>query len=648
MERIFYSAGIQDEILGHPVYIFDTTYLPHHEEIDYNDLVSVLTDSLPRTPYVVVMFSGGLNRIGWIWGVKFVRSFLVDELHVRNLSRLYTVHELWFLKSITQFFSNINSTKASLGALNRLVDVFSSPKSTKLTRCSSIAELSNYMPVSKLKISLNVYKYDAELGSSEWAMRIVPLVNPLTEFDPTKSARFYNHFYNLFSIISIYGPCAKAIFLKPGNKLCTDILYDCINRNQLMWINDWDLYCISGVFKRILQNMPFPLINHENISLPMQDTLGYTQATFDTLIVLHNSEGHTGYAQVLLQLCDMCHRISDRVEVTLHTPTTMAKCLAHCVSQQPLSSQVKGPVQMVTRLLTNLISQWKMIASDYDFPSIEDCLEGKMAAPHEFSPQVTAHSSKRAPEVPHKDVTGQNRDVEERLGGQLRYEDASRYEDDWRLGGELRDETASRYEDDWRLGNFAGEGNLSEPIKFGNGSIPPHGHPATTPAGIPTINASTHMKDTPGNSKTSYSENAQTIPTMGRSLSFPNANSENGQQPTPRPPTLSDATRGLLSHSSMDTLDDLFSSHESEIKDLPTPKSNEKPPEPHVAVQWPPQKYKFLIERKNPPKQPEAAAVEKLKPVTVRGLKVGELTRLFEERALGLEIIRGMQQLRPQ
>lgn len=135
---------------------------------------------------------------------------------------------------------------------------------------------------------------------------------------------------------------------------------------------------------------------------------------------------------------------------------------------------------------------------------------------------------------------------------------------------------------------------------------------------------------------------------MGRSLSFPNADSENGQQPTPRPPTLSDATRGLLSHSSMDTLDDLFSSHESEIKDLPTPKSNEKPPEPHVAVQWPPQKYKFQIERKNSPKQPEAAAVEKLKPVTVRGLKVGELTRLFEERALGLEIIRGMQQLRPQ
>lgn len=170
-------------------------------------------------------------------------------------------------------------------------------------------------------------------------------------------------------------------------------------------------------------------------------------------------------------------------------------------------------------------------------------------------------------------------------------------------------------------------------------------HTSTTRTAVPLIEA------VPGtnaivNIATPYSDIRSAIP-LSLEKARASSNEYTGNDhlpPTLKPRTLSDDTKELFSHLVIDSASD-NSSQASDVVLLPAPKSTKKPPEPHVAVQWPPQKYKFLIERKEPPPKPEIMAAEKHKPVTVRGHKVGELTRLFEERALGLEIIRGMQQL---
>lgn len=383
MERIFYPADVKDPITNLPIYIFDTSFLPSTELIDYNEFVPTLTSFLPTHPYVLIMFSCGLNKINWIWGIKFLKAFLDDSINLRNLWKVITVHDSWFIKSFVQMLSNFQSTKNTFAQL--ILELFDlggkEERKNETIHCSTISELSGYVDITKLKISLNVYKHNNLLEQEILlSMRITPLINPYTKLD-TQSI-FYHHFYQIFRIIDFYGDKVELIFHKPGNKLNTDIFYKCINRNQLIWVNDWDLYAISTAFKRILMELPHKLIPIEMIPLPVTDDLQYTLNTFENIILDHE-ENLMGFSRILLQLCNLCKKITQQ-NVTRHTPVTLSKCLSHCLSHELISSN-KDSILIINRFLKNVLDNWELIKGKFTvFDTVEQFLQGRVEETYEY------------------------------------------------------------------------------------------------------------------------------------------------------------------------------------------------------------------------------------------------------------------------
>lgn len=106
MERIFYKSDSLDPHTDLPIFIFDTSYLPSTDLINYDAFIPTMMKYLPLEPYALVMFNCGLNKILWVWGIKFLKEFLDNEKYdnLSNLIKIYTVHDSWFVKSITQIF----------------------------------------------------------------------------------------------------------------------------------------------------------------------------------------------------------------------------------------------------------------------------------------------------------------------------------------------------------------------------------------------------------------------------------------------------------------------------------------------------------------------------------------------------------------
>ncbi|CUM63576.1 uncharacterized protein PRCAT00001155001 [Priceomyces carsonii] len=389
MERIFYRSDLKDPETQLPIYVFDTTYLPQPDDIDYEKFILVLMQILPKFPYALIMFSSGLNKINWIWGVKFLKKFLSDNLtnNASNLKKIITVHDSWFVKTLTQVFTNLNFTKKSFAQLNAFVESFSiagkdnmsNDSSSVRINCSSLSSLNEYVNITKLKISLNIYKYDYQLDHPEDLLKSIypPLITAVTKINPTTDPIFHHHFYQIFNIININGDQVELLFHRPGNKLKSEILFDCVNRNQLIWVNDWDIYSIAITFKKFLMELPRPLIPVEQILLPMKDEYEYTVKIFDHII--NGFEDDEGYRVVLLQFLDLCHKILINEQVTKHTTLSLSKCLSHCLSHQVISSQNKDEILIVNRFIKNLLSYWVDIKDRYSFSySISEIILGDL------------------------------------------------------------------------------------------------------------------------------------------------------------------------------------------------------------------------------------------------------------------------------
>lgn len=370
MERIFYKSDYVYPSTELPVYIFDTSYLPPPELINYDALILTLVTLLPDEPYVLIVFSCGLNKVSWIWGVTFIKKLLADESgNLENLRLMITVHDSWFLKSITQIFSNFKMTKIGIADLNSKIEslkifngmsLFRNTPKFKRISCSTLSELSKYVDITRLKVSLNIYKHDLLLENKiHFFHPTVKLINEKTKVNQTLDPIFYHHFYQIFNIFDIYADKVELLFHKPGNKVNTDIFYNCINRNQILWINDWDLYCIATSFKRILMELPTPLIDVKNILLPVKNDLNYTMSIFQKIV--NSYEDDSNYAQVLYQLCDLCNRIISNNTVTKHSSASLAKCLGHCISHELISSQHKDNILIINRFFKNVLDHWDQI-----------------------------------------------------------------------------------------------------------------------------------------------------------------------------------------------------------------------------------------------------------------------------------------------
>lgn len=370
MERIFFKTDIEDAYSGLPVYVFDTSYLPSPDVIEYELFIPTLMKKLPLERYIVVMFSCGLNKISWIDGVKFLRLFLSPETcNFDNLHKIIAVHESWFVKSISLILTNISISKKTFSRLRKLFDS-SSRQLDILISCDSLAELSNYVDITKLKISLNIYKHDAHTTLLPRLSLNCPLAKLITEdttYSPETDPLFCYHFNQICRIIENYGPKAEAIFMKPGNRQSTEILYQCILRNQFIWINDWDLHCIASTFKKILLTVSPPLICIDDIVLPMKDDLDYT-----LMILSKNFAADADAASVLFRVMDLCSTIVKHSETTGHLSLSILRCMCHALTHE-LKLQLNGDrVSIAVRYIKNLVLQWSKIR-----PLYQERLSGK-------------------------------------------------------------------------------------------------------------------------------------------------------------------------------------------------------------------------------------------------------------------------------
>ena len=424
MERIFYSTDVRDPITNYPLYIFDTSYLPPTDVIDYNELISTLLQRLPLKPYVLVMFSSGLNKISWVWGLKFIKTFmLIDNdsgYNLKNLVKIFLVHDSWFIKSITSVLHNYNYTKKNLVNLNKLLDTFvldpttqvkqsiqstqlaesagligsanvavsmpasmpvsisesngGSNRQTIVIHCSKLSQLSEYLDITKLKISLNIYKYNMQLEESILlSMKVTPIINPYVTLSPQNHTLFYHHLYQIFNIINSNCYKLEFVFYKPGKKANIAILYDCLCRNQVIWINDWDLYSITTVFKRILLELPHPLLPWEQLRLPLGDDLEYTKNALLRITESHKHSLQTeNYDQFLIQFFDCLHLLLVYRETTKHTPATISKSVVYCLSHKA-SSDVKE-TQILQQFIENVMNHWQQLKDFFDYPSVEQII----------------------------------------------------------------------------------------------------------------------------------------------------------------------------------------------------------------------------------------------------------------------------------
>lgn len=601
MERIFYKSDEVDAYTGYPIYVFDTSYLPSTLEIDYDLFIPTLTQSLPDLPYVLVMFSCGLNKINWIWGVKFLKAFLSPDQesrdNVKNLTKVISVHESWFVKSISQILTNISFSRKTLARLSLLFDNKASHNSI-LTSCGSLSELSNYVDITKLKISLNIYKHDANSTLSpkiDFSFPIQPIISPGTRFSRDTDPVFYHHFYQIFRIIDTYGPNVELIFHRPGNRLSTEILILCITRNQLIWINDWDLNCIASCFKKLLLDVSGPLIPVNKIALPMNDQLGYTIEILNLMMI--EDEANT----LIFQIMDLCYRIVENSAVTNHTHLSIAKSICHALTHELLSTQNKDRITIGTRFIKNVITHWPLIRPLYQqrFKTVEQIVNGESLQNtaidelYNMSHEITmkGYDSGDENEIPE---TASQFDTKAILADIL--------------GPQIDDPgPATRSVQSRSLGVLPGAtlsvGSLREPK--------------------PSVSRPERRSEQPisernvvivgtGNDTLKGNEKAR----LGEGHNKSESDEKSSSEATPLAPI------------------------ENEKGPLKSARKGQE--QAKVNLQFPPQKYKFdrpAIAEK-PVTQTPAESKPAFKMPVVRGRKVGQLTKLFEERAQAMEIIR--------
>lgn len=569
MERIFYQSDVVDAYSGLPIYIFDTSFLPSPETIDYDQFIPAMINILPRTPYVVIMLSCGLNQFNWVWGVKFLKSFLASDVNVENLHKIISVHDSWFVRSITQLVTNFAFSKKTTVRLNALF-TRSPSKDNLLIRCETLSHLSAYVDITKLKLSLNIYRHEAETQMTPKLFLEYPvptLVTSKTRFCQTSDPDFYHHFYLIFHIVSTHGTQVELLFHKPGNRLNSEILFLCIMRNQLIWINDWDLHCIASCFKRLLIEMPQRLVNREHIILPMDDSFEYTVGVFNHMV----SHDQTG--AVLFQIMDMCWRISQNASTTRHSPRSIVRSLCFSLTHEPhLKSEKLGST---IRFLENVVEHWPKIKPLHRsrYPTVENVVEGE-----NFHNSTIDELYNMSHEI----------SVDEVISDEEKSDFTASYLSDkssFSLVGtifENPDSITSKVK-------IAAPRDLQSPTKRANCDSP--------------------IKPKPKN---------HNLP--AELISQPEISPQRKPKSTPKLPI--DAPVKFTADPDV--------KKEKRLNDI----SN-------VLIQWPPQKYKF--EKKpsivNLQVKETAKPNDPVRRPVIRGRKVGQLTKLFEERSQAMEIL---------
>ena len=109
--------------------------------------------------------------------------------------------------------------------------------------------------------------------------------------------------------------------------------------------------------------LPQPLIAIDNINLPLKYDLTFIRDNFSK--IMNSFEPESNYNLVLLQLCELCHKVIENNSVTKHTSSSLSKCLSHCLSHELILMQNKDNILIINRFFKTILDNWRELRIDY-------------------------------------------------------------------------------------------------------------------------------------------------------------------------------------------------------------------------------------------------------------------------------------------
>ncbi|KAL6929152.1 hypothetical protein ACO0SA_002492 [Hanseniaspora valbyensis] len=292
--NIFFRSYTFDD-KDHPIYIFDSTYLPNMSKISndkqlydiiLNKLIQKLIQKLPKNKkFSLIIFSSGFKNLNWKWTMSIkIYSKLINDINNYRLEnddkliihKMYIVHESLWVRTLFQIWQQfktgqvLNEKEIELNG----DDSFVMDEQNEMYQCvpsstifdtiylNDLSELAQHVDISKLRISLNVYLYDLKIN--EYIELPSYYYNTMNTPNGIRLNRDFRQamFEKIYERLSKESIENKLVFYKPGDKNKTKVMIDIISRNNYCDISQWDIYTLATVFIWFLSNKKkifFPL-----------------------------------------------------------------------------------------------------------------------------------------------------------------------------------------------------------------------------------------------------------------------------------------------------------------------------------------------------------------------------------------------------
>lgn len=355
LNKIFFKTETYDPSTNYPVYIFDSTALPNPNNCNFQSVIDSLVQRIPDTRYVLVFFTAGLSNdpqfsinhkghpsagknvdngdtdsdatssaaaittFSWVWGVKAFKSISKEKR--RHLRKIYIVHESWWIRALTEVLKNLISSK------------FMNSKQKKVLHINNLSELSKHLDITKLNISLANYYYEfhnnsendtlksnknknrnradstsvSEINEINMATKIIVPIHLQDVFGiPFYENQLSWYYYNLifFKINQMFyfriNENVRHLILFHNNSpniiFQSDLIKDAVSRNQLITLDEFDIYPLINIWKFFLKNLngfdsllPVDLLLKRKFLIE-SETLSHTNELLLELLKFNNLE----------------------------------------------------------------------------------------------------------------------------------------------------------------------------------------------------------------------------------------------------------------------------------------------------------------------------------------------------------------------
>ncbi|OEJ86389.1 Protein ECM25 [Hanseniaspora osmophila] len=339
---IFFRSYFVDDF-EHPVYVFDSTYLPSFETIGnkdtYDTIIDKLTDKLitrlPNEPYSLVAFTSGFGsqKLSWVYGIKMYAK--LPQSSKNYLQKLYIVHESFWVRSVYQVLKNAMNIKFLNNNSNEV----------EIQYISDLTQLSQIIDITRLRISLNVYLHDYDINE----FIEVPKHYFKPKFDLANRQYRQMMFDKIFKRLMKEAVKTDLVFMKPGSFKKVNILLDVIDRNNYVDLSQWDIYSIAGVFLYFIRTKTHTFFPIDMITLPVRDDFEYTFAIFKSMMDFHN------YYPLIAVLLPLFIRLIKNQKTTKHDYLTMSKCLVATLCRESVSKENDDRVMIGRRFIKNVL-----------------------------------------------------------------------------------------------------------------------------------------------------------------------------------------------------------------------------------------------------------------------------------------------------